>query len=99
MKLGMFRDAQSLAEWHRREADAIEANGLRQAKEALAKARVDGCAAFFNMNPWIAEEHKAAEAEKHLKWLEGQVKYLEGRVRKHRREAEKALAGSAVKGA
>lgn len=42
MKLAVFSKPQELADWHNREADLIEANGLRLAKEMLARARKTG---------------------------------------------------------
>ena len=42
MKLAMFSTPQQFADWHNKEADLIEANGLKQAREALAMARRAG---------------------------------------------------------
>lgn len=92
MKLGVFTTAKSFAEWHNREADAIEANGLRVAKEDLARAKADNGADFLAMNPAIPDEYKTQAVAHHIEWLEGHVKYLERKVKKYRKLAQQALA-------
>ena len=92
MRLGVFTTAESYAKWHMREANAIEANGLRMAREQLARAKQNGCADFLAMNPAITEEHKAEACARYIKWLEDDVRYLDRKVRKYRRLAQQALA-------
>lgn len=88
MKLGMFKDAKSLAEWCRREASLIENNGLRLASQELEHARSGvGKKEFFEMN--LIEEERADEAwQNHIDWLEGRVEYLKKKIRKLRKKAE-----------
>lgn len=92
MKLGMFTTAESYAKWHNDTADLFEANGLRMAKESLAKAKANNGADFLAMNPLIPDERKAEAVANYIKFLEGDVKRIERKIKKYRRLAQKALA-------
>ena len=98
MKLGMFRDYRSMANWYYEEARGIEAHGLKLAKETLADAmnETNGYKEWwFKMNgrkfvPGDAICEHMWNGQ--LDWLKGNVKYLENKVRKYRRTADKAIA-------
>lgn len=98
MRVGFFTDAKTYAEYNRREADAIRKHGLRQAKEEYEKALYDAetKTAWLRMNNLTSDrysdEDRAVAWEDYLKWRRNYIKYLERKIRKLERDADKALA-------
>ena len=99
MKIGLFKEPEDYAKSCNELADAIERNGLRIQTELLDKARRGiGRKEYLAFNKVSAERADQVWAE-YIDWLEKDVKYLKARIRKLRREAAKALAEAAGKGA
>lgn len=83
MKLSMFTKKESYVEWLTREIEAIRSNGLRIAVAQYERAlRGQGKDKWMKFNNTTNEDMWA----KHLVWLEGNVKYLQCKIRRYQRE-------------
>lgn len=91
MKMSLFTNPEQFADWALRQAELVENNGLKVARELYYRAlEGKGKTEFLKMNRIPAES--ADEVwEHHIDWLEKDVEALERKVRKYRRDAKKAL--------
>ena len=89
MKLAMFNSKESYSIWLAQMINGIEENGLATARTEYEKAMKGiGRINFLNVHH-ISPANANAEWQSHLKWLEDQVKYLEKKVNKYKKELAK----------
>lgn len=93
MKMSLFNSAEQFADYSYKQAELIENNGLRIAKELYYKAlEGEGKNDFLRTNNIPIDTDAAQRVwEQHIEWLEGDINYLEKKVRKYRRDADRAL--------
>ena len=86
MNLAMFSTKESYVEWLIREVEAIRNNGLRMAIDEYEKAiRGEGKDKWMKLNNTTNEEMW----NKHLYWLEGNIRYFKCKIKKYQREIAK----------
>lgn len=91
MKLSVFTTKEQFAEWSNKQADLIEQNGLRQERETLDKAvRGIGKNEWLSMNN-IPEDIRDEEWKHHIEYIRRQIRHLERKVRRYRKDAEQAM--------
>lgn len=91
MKMSLFTNPEQFADWALRQAELIENNGLRVARELYYRAlEGESRDEFLKVNN-ISDESADEAWEHHIDWLEKDVEALEKKVRKYRRDAKKAL--------
>lgn len=88
MKIAVQVSKEEYIRWRQNEIEAIKKNGLALAKQRLEEADKSG---WLKMNH-IKEGTEIAELAwlEQLKWMQGQVKYIEKIIRKYEKEIREA---------